>query len=129
MSAGAPAHRNPDVDAWLAKYDNPQKPVVERVREIILDADTRMGEVIKWSTPTFAYRGNLVSVQPKANRFVSLLFHEGASIPGVHPRLEGDGAHVRTMRIADLADAEASAEDLRAVVRAWCDAKDAVAGA
>jgi hypothetical protein len=116
--------RNPAVDAWFAAYANPQKAVVERVREIILAADARITESVKWSTPTFSYRGNLVSFQPRATKFVSLLFHEGASIPGDHPRLEGDGPHVRTMRFADMADAEQGASELKAVVRAWCEARD-----
>jgi len=116
--------RNPDVDAWLAAYANPQKAVVEGVRQIILDADPRITESVKWSTPTFAYRGNLVSFQPRSTKFVSLLFHEGASIPGAHPRLEGDGAHVRTMRFADMADAERGAAELQAVVRSWCDSRE-----
>jgi hypothetical protein len=119
-----PANRDPAVETWMKSYTNPQKPVVARVREIVLDADPRITETIKWSTPTFMYRGNLMSFQPRATRFVSILFHEGASIPGHHPRLEGDGPHVRTMRIADLADAEEGASELQAVVRAWCDARD-----
>jgi len=116
--------RNPDVDAWFEAYANPQKAVVERVREIILAADARITESVKWSTPTFSYRGNLVSFQPRATKFVSLLFHKGASISGDHPRLEGDGPHVRTMRFADMADAERGAAELQAVVRAWCNARD-----
>ena len=74
--------RNPEVEAWLERYDNPLKPLVIRVRDILLDADPRLGETIKWSTPTFVYKGNLVSFQPRAKQFVSLLFHQGASIPG-----------------------------------------------
>ena len=116
-------NRDPAVEAWLAAYANPQKAVVERVREMILTADPRITESVKWSTPTFSFRGNLVSFQPQATKFVSLLFHEGASIPGDHPRLEGDGPHVRTMRFADMADAERGAAELQAVVRAWCDAR------
>lgn len=116
--------RDAAVDAWFEAYANPQKPVVERVREIILTADVRITESVKWSTPTFSYRGNLVSFQPRATKFVSLLFHEGASIPGDHPRLEGDGPHVRTMRFADMSDAERGAAELQAVVRAWCDARE-----
>ena len=115
--------RDAAVEAWFEQYANPQKPVVERVREIILTADARITESVKWSTPTFSYRGNLVSFQPRATKVVSLLFHEGASIPGDHPRLEGDGPHVRTMRFADMADAERGAAELQAVVRAWCDAR------
>jgi hypothetical protein len=37
-----------DVDAWFAKYENPMKEVVQRVRAIILEADPRIGECIKW---------------------------------------------------------------------------------
>jgi hypothetical protein len=120
-----PTNGNPEVEAWMGRYDNPQKAVVARVREIVLDADPRIGEVIKWSTPTFVYKGNLASFQPRARQFASLLFHEGASIPGDHPRLQGGGDHARYMQITDLADAEAVADELTAVVRAWCDARDA----
>lgn len=42
-----------EVDAWMAKYDNPQKPLVEAVRQVILRADKRIGETIKWQAPTF----------------------------------------------------------------------------
>jgi hypothetical protein len=119
--------RDPGVDAWLADYDNPQKAVVERVRELILDADPRITESLKWSTPTFSYKGNLISIQPRATKFVSLLVHEGASIPGDHPRLEGDGPHVRTIRFADPADVEQGTAELQAIVRAWCNARDGAA--
>lgn len=124
----AATNHNPDVEAWLVNYDNPQKSVVARVREVILEADPRIGEVIKWSTPTFVYHGNLASFQPRAKQFASLLFHEGASIPGDFPRLSGGGEHARYMQIVDLADAERVAAELQTVVRAWCDARDAEPG-
>jgi hypothetical protein len=117
--------RNPDVDAWMERYDNPLRPLVAEVREIMLGADDRIGEVIKWSTPTFVYKGNLASFQPRAKQFVSILFHEGASIPGDHPLLEGGGDHARYARLADAAAIEARRNELEAVVRAWCDARDA----
>lgn len=117
--------RNPEVDAWLAGYDNPLKPLVERVRTIVLDADDRIGETIKWSTPTFVYRGNLASFQPRAKQFVSILFHTGASIPGDHPLLAGGGDTARYVRLADAAEVEARRAEIEAIVRAWCDARDA----
>lgn len=117
--------RSPEVDAWLGAYDNPLKPLVMRVREILLAADPRLGEVIKWSTPTFVYKGNVASFQPRSRQHVSLLFHTGASIPGVHPVLEGGGDTARYARLPDEASIEASRPALEAVVRAWCDARDA----
>jgi hypothetical protein len=117
--------RNPEVEAWLERYDNPLKPLVVRVREILLGADPRIGEVIKWSTPTFVYKGNLVSFQPRAKQFVSLLWHQGGSIPGTHPVLEGGGDTARYSRLPDADAIEAAQPQLEAVVRAWCDARDA----
>jgi hypothetical protein len=39
----------------------------------------------------------------------------------VHQRLEGGGDVARYLRLADLAEVEAAADDLRSVVAAWCD--------
>ena len=107
-----------EVDQWFADLEHPLKDAMLRVREVILEADPRIEESVKWSTPTFAFEGNLASFQPRAKRFVSLLFHRGSEIPGGHHRLEGDGRLARTMRFADLADVEAGKGDLEAVVRA-----------
>lgn len=117
--------RNPEVDAWFERYDNPMKEAVQRTREIMLAADPRIGETIKWSTPTLTYRGNLASFQPRAKQFVSILFHTGASIPGEHAILQGGGDTARYARLADLEAVEPARPDLEAVVRAWCDARDA----
>lgn len=110
---------NLEVDAWFTEYDNPQKDAVLRVRELIL-ADDRMTETIKWKSPTFMYKGNMASFNPRTKAHVSLMFHTGASIPGEHPRLVGEGDTARYMKFADLADIEAAADELRAVVDAWC---------
>jgi hypothetical protein len=113
-----------DVDAWMSSYDNPMKPVVQAVREAILKADPRISETIKWQAPTFVYKGNLASFFPKAKRHASLMFHQGASIPGTFPRLEGGGDTGRFLKVADLDDAEAARPELESIVRAWCDWRD-----
>jgi hypothetical protein len=110
--------KDPDVDAWFEKRKPPLEPAMQRVREIILGTDPRIEESIKWSTPTFSFNGNIASFAP-AKKFVSLLFHRGAEIPGRHRRLEGEGAVTRTMRFADLEDVETSKKQLEAVIRAW----------
>ena len=115
--------RSEEVDNWFRDYDNPMKPVVQRVRDIILDADERIEECIKWKSPTFMYRGNMASFNPRSKKHASLMFHTGATIPGAHPRLEGGGDTSRYVKIADLADAEAARADLRAIVKAWCDSR------
>jgi hypothetical protein len=113
-----------EVDAWFAKYDNPMKDVVQRVRELILAADPRISECIKWQAPTFTYEGNLASFFPKSKQHASLMFHQGASIPGRHPRFEGGGGTGRMMKFTGVADANAAKADLVRVVKAWCDWRD-----
>ncbi|HEY7595143.1 MAG TPA: DUF1801 domain-containing protein [Actinophytocola sp.] len=53
---------------------------LRRARDIILGADERVTESIKWRTPTFGYRSNVASFNP-SKRLVSILFHRGAEIP------------------------------------------------
>jgi hypothetical protein len=112
-----------EVDDWFAAYDNPLKDAMLRVRAIILE-DDRVSETIKWKTPTFVYRGNLASFNPRSKKHVSLLFHAGASIPGNHPRLSGGGDTARYMSFADLDDVERAADELRSITRAWCESRD-----
>ena len=120
-------NRNPEVDRWFDERDHPLDAALQRAREIILGADERVSESIKWKTPTFAYRGNIASFMP-SKTVVSIMFHRGVEIPGRHPRLEGDGKLVRTMRFGDLDDVEAGRADLQRAIRAWCKLKSSSAG-
>ena len=43
---------------------------------------------------------------PKSKKHASLMFHQGAKIPGYHPLLEGDTMTSRSMKIASIEDAE-----------------------
>jgi len=97
--------RSKAVDQWFARYDNPMKDVVMRIREIVLGADRRIDECIKWQAPTFTYEGNLASFFPKSKQHASLMFHLGARIPGSHKRLEGTGNTSRVMKIDSVAEA------------------------
>ena len=113
----------PEVDAWFDDRRPVQAEVMQKVREVILGADDRIAETIKWKTPTFMYQGNIASFNP-AKKFTSLLFHRGGEIPGNHPRLEGEGPLAKVMRFADLEEVDRARAELEAVVRAWCAMKD-----
>jgi hypothetical protein len=117
--------RSKEVDAWFKAYENPKKDVVLRVREIVLGADPRIDECIKWQAPTFTYRGNLATFYPKSKEHASLMFHQGAKIPGKHPRLVGSGEVSRVMKLATVTEANAAKRDIEKLVRAWCDWRDA----
>jgi hypothetical protein len=113
----------PEVDVWFEKRGHPLEDAMQAVRDLTLAADPRIVESIKWSTPTFSYKGNIFSFNPAKN-FVSLLFHTGAKIPGEHDGLQGDGDTARVMRFADLAEVQRRSGELTAVLQAWCRWKD-----
>ena len=116
---------NPEVDAWFESYDNPQKPLVQAVREVILAADDRITEAIKWKAPTFMYRGNIASFYPRSKQHVSLMFHLGASLPDPDGLLEGEGDTSRVAKFMSADDLGAKSDALRGLVAAWIELKDA----
>lgn len=119
--------KNPEVDAFIADLDHPLEEVMQAVRAAILE-DSRISETIKWKSPTFMYEGNLASINPRAKAHVSLMFHEGAKIPGAgagdFPHLEGGEKVARYMRFPDLDTVEELRAELAAIVDAWCALKD-----
>lgn len=115
----------------MARYDNPMKEVVQRVRQIILQSDERITETVKWQTPTFVYKGYLASFYPKSLSVATLMFHSGRSIPGHFPHVEVSGTESTMMRIVSIAEAEERRDELERIVKAWIalrDAADAAAG-
>jgi hypothetical protein len=114
---------SPEVDVWFERYDNPQRELVLAVRQVVLAADPRVSETIKWQAPTFMYRGNIASFYPKATKHASLMFHTGASLPDPTGLLEGEGATSRVAKFADRADLDAKTAALQDLVRAWIAAK------
>jgi hypothetical protein len=114
---------NPEVTEWFADLDHPLKDAMLQVRKIILSADRRMAETIKWKSPTFMFEGNMASINPRSKKNVQLMFHTGAKLPGKHPRLEGGGDTARYMSFADVPDVRAKKRDLQAAVHAWIELK------
>lgn len=115
---------NPEVDIFLAKKNHPLTNEINKVREIILETDDRIEETIKWSSPTFMYKGNIASFFMNAKKFASLMFHKGASIKDKSGLLQGDGKEGRVVRFEDMADIEKKKTALQEVVREWIRMQD-----
>ena len=113
------------VDDFLEKLDNPLKAEMKIVREIILGASDKITESIKWSAPSFAYKDNMCTFNPRAKKFVNLTFHKGALINDETGLLVGDKPEARVARFNDMADVKAKKADLEAVVRKWVATMDA----
>lgn len=53
------------------------------------------------------------------------MFHTGASNKGDFPSFEGGGEVGRFINFPDLASVKAKAAELKRIVKAWCDQRDA----
>lgn len=116
---------SPEVEEWLVRYDNPKRDVVRRVRHIVLDADSRMEETLKWDTPTFVYKGDMASFYPLSLDHATLVFHVGQHIPGKFSHLHPDGDRAGILRITSFEEAEDLREEIEAIVAAWIAWRDA----
>lgn len=113
--------KSPDVERWFDTTKPPAVSAMRRVREIILSADPRVSEYVKYGTLTFGYEGDLAGFVQVRKKNAALMFGRGARIKGRFPHLEGAGPSARFMRFADLAAANARAAELTRVVKAWCE--------
>jgi uncharacterized protein DUF1801 len=113
------AKRDPYVDRWME--GKPAEAMLRRVRDVVMWADNRMTEYLKYGTVQFAYNGDFANFVQHTAKTVSLMFNRGAKIKGTYPHLEGTGPSARFMRFADIDEVEARTPELTNVVRAWCD--------
>lgn len=57
--------------------------MLQRVRQVILGADPRMTEHVKYGTVRFAFGGDMANFVQTNKKTVSLMFNRGGRIKGV----------------------------------------------
>lgn len=80
---GAKGETPNEADARMAKYENPMKPV--GARQVVRKADKRIAASIKWQSPTFSYKGNPASFNPKGQVAREPHVPHGAEMAGDFP--------------------------------------------
>lgn len=124
-SAGVAAH--------IAKFDPAIRPVVEKIRQIILKTDKSVGERIRWNNPSFFDLGKMKPFAPKEykreiavfnlhkNRIMPV-FPSGAKVNDTSGLLKGDYKEGRRIVIfTDLDDVDSKRDALQNVVRRWLE--------
>ena len=114
--------KDPAVEQWFAaRSTHPLAPVMRRAHDAIIAGDPGMRAIVKYGTVTFTCANDLAGfVQVADKKRVSLMFNNGAKIPGRFPHLEGDGPNARFMRFSDVKDVAARAGELGRIAKAWC---------
>ena len=68
-----------DVEGWFATKKPRAEGPMRRVREIILSADPRLTEYMKYGSVHFGYEGDFVTFVQADKKNVNLMFHRGAT--------------------------------------------------
>ncbi|MFC2159593.1 DUF1801 domain-containing protein [Actinomycetota bacterium] len=116
--------RNKKVNIFMDDLDNPRKELWEDIRTIILNIDSKIEEDIKWGAPTFIYKGNIATFNPRAKNFVNLTFHTGAFIDDPDGVLEGEAKEARVFRIESQEEFFQKKAGLEKVIKNWIELKD-----
>jgi hypothetical protein len=80
-SARPPEHNDPGaVAAHLAGLAEPKRSLVAAVRSVVLSADPRITEGVKWNSASFYCHGWFATVRDNAKIGVQVVFHHGAKV-------------------------------------------------
>lgn len=106
------------VEQWFEETKPRSESAMRRVRAIILGADKRMREYVKYGTVQFASEADFANFVKVNEPGVNLMLMRGGRLKGRYPHLEG--ATVKRMRFADVKEVNARAAELKAIVKEWC---------
>ncbi|CAN7586281.1 DUF1801 domain-containing protein [Pseudoxanthomonas sp. LjRoot143] len=117
-----------DVAAFLADLAHPQDAAIRRLREVILAADARIGEGIKWNAPSFHLEGrHFATMQLRRADRLLLVLHLGAgkkampdgAITDPEGLLTWLGADRATLTFTGPQEVDAKAAALQSLLRQW----------
>ncbi len=65
------------VEDFINNLEHPLKAELEAVRTIIVNANPKIEEDVKWGGPSFSYKEEFATFNPKIKNYVALIFHKG----------------------------------------------------
>src|SRR5262249_46512953 len=118
------------VDEYMKSLKHPLSEMVEALRRIILKADPKIGEEVKWNAPAFFYTGEMEPFNPKEYRrylvvfnlfkkdCIRLVFWRGANVLDTSGFLEGEYADGRRLAMFySMEDVKSKRTKLQKIVK------------
>jgi uncharacterized protein YdeI (YjbR/CyaY-like superfamily) len=100
----AMGQRDPRIDAYIASSAEFARPILEHLREVVHASCPDCEETLKWSAPTFTYRGKILCGMAAFKQHATFRLWQGTQIVGAGTGKQDDamGQFGRITRIADL---------------------------
>jgi hypothetical protein len=117
------------VEDFLASLEHPFKQEILALRRIILGADPRIAEGIKWNAPSFRTDEYFATFHLRAKEGVQIILHLGAKkrddlasgieIPDPESLLEWLATDRASVRFRDMKDIDTKGSAFVSVIRQW----------
>lgn len=122
-----PADSTAAVDELMSSLEHPHKGAIEAIRQAIRGADPRIAEGVKWNAPSFRTTEYFATTHLRTKNGVGVIFHFGAKAREIGAVAVEDPEGMLTwlakdramVTFAGLADVQARAPALQAIVRQW----------
>lgn len=122
MKKKADLNNSEAVNSFLEKLDHPLKAEIETIRSIILNANPKISERIKWNAPSFFYGKDMAAFHLRPKEYVHLVFIFPNGIPQNHNNLlEGDYKDRRMAYFHSMDDILNKREALQQVINDWVE--------
>ncbi|GAB3383408.1 YdeI/OmpD-associated family protein [Lysobacter fragariae] len=101
-STGKPStgKRDPRIDAYIAKAAEFARPILSHLRDVVHAACPDCEETVKWSAPSFTYRGKILCGMAAFKQHASFGLWQGSVV--VEGSDDGMGQFGRLTRVSDL---------------------------
>jgi hypothetical protein len=108
------------VNDYMEKLTHPFKTEIERLRNIILNANPKLEERVKWNAPSFYYIKDFAAFNLRAKGYVQIIFifYDGNMIED-SSLLEGKWKDRREARFYGMDDIEAKKPALEQFINNW----------
>jgi len=93
---------NDTVDRWLDAVAKEHRPILDQLRELVLDKKYSLKEEFKWSRPCYSNADGLICYLAEAKAHVTIGFHYGTSLDDPKQLLEGIGKDMRHIKVREL---------------------------
>lgn len=115
----------------IQKLEPHIRPLIEKIRLIILSTDPEIGERIKWNNPSFYFTGQMKEFDPKEYKReiivmnlhksrIMLVWPSGAKLNNIDGILEGEYSDGRRLLIfKDEPDINLKEARLRSLLKEW----------
>jgi len=94
---------DPRIDAYIARQADFARPILEHLRKTVHEACPDCEETLKWSSPTFMYRGEMLASMAAFKAHATFGFWKGSLVIGEgETQMSGMGQFGKLGSVADL---------------------------